>query len=523
MITVNPQGQIYLCKTPLENDYKNQLTFSNKNEQLSYFNSVTVKTFDNYTYIKKDNQLKVGVNIDEIIDCNYLYYINNGFTQKHYFCFISDMTYINENCTLITFETDVFQTFQFDIIYKKCFVEREHVNNDTIGVNTVPENLELGEYVSTKLQPTISGDYTTCFCIAVSELIFSSYSTLNELIPTGLYYIGVENLQGIRDIISLYDSAGKSDAVYSVFIIPKEFFSSWTTITDVTGKISTTIRFSTNVTTINVTKTNYLANDYVPKNKKLLTFPYSFLQVSNHNGSVINYHWEEFNKLLNGSDITFNLRGAFSIGGSFSCYPLDYKNILNNFDESITLGKFPVGGWNSDAFTNWLTQNGVNIGLSVLSSGVQLVAGVGMMATGAGAMAGASSITSGALGIANTLGQVYEHSLVPDNAKGNTNVGDYSFAYGLTNLEFKRMSIKNEYAKIIDEYFSAFGYKVNLIKYPNITGRRYFNYVKTIDCNLEGEIPQIYINKLKDMFNMGVTLWHDTNNFLNYDVNNVIV
>ena len=39
MISITPQGQIYLCKTPLENDYKNQLTFSNSTSQLTYFNS----------------------------------------------------------------------------------------------------------------------------------------------------------------------------------------------------------------------------------------------------------------------------------------------------------------------------------------------------------------------------------------------------------------------------------------------------------------------------------------------------
>ena len=129
MVSVTPQGQVYLCKTPLENDYKNQLTFTNKNTQLAYFNSTIQQTFDNYTYIKKDNVIKVGINIDKIIKCNYLFYRNNGFTDDEnnihiYYCFIKNMEYINENCTAITFETDCFQTWQFEIEYKRCFVER---------------------------------------------------------------------------------------------------------------------------------------------------------------------------------------------------------------------------------------------------------------------------------------------------------------------------------------------------------------------------------------------------------------
>ena len=76
MISITPQGQIYLCKTPLENDYKNQLTFSNASAQNTYFTSKIFKTLTDYTYIKHDNIIKVGFNIDEIIGCNYLFYKN---------------------------------------------------------------------------------------------------------------------------------------------------------------------------------------------------------------------------------------------------------------------------------------------------------------------------------------------------------------------------------------------------------------------------------------------------------------
>ena len=74
MITITPQGNIYLCKTPLESDYKNQLTFNNLNAQQTYFNSTIQKTLAEYTYIRKDNSITVGEAIDTIINCNYLFY-----------------------------------------------------------------------------------------------------------------------------------------------------------------------------------------------------------------------------------------------------------------------------------------------------------------------------------------------------------------------------------------------------------------------------------------------------------------
>lgn len=523
-MTITPQGQLYLCKTKLENDYKNQLTFSNATAQLNYFNSVIQHTFDNYTYIKKDNVVQVGKNIDEIIDCNYLFYRNTGFTNKWYFCFITNMEYVNENCTRITFETDCYQTWLFQIDYKQSFVEREHVNDDTVGLHTVPENLETGDYISCKLQPSFYSIPETCFVVATTEQITQGYATFNQLLPIGLYYYGLTTLQGIKDLIKILDEQGKGDTVNSVFVTLKDFFYSWGTMTDVDGQISASIRFDYS-NTVEITKVNYLGNDYVPKNNKLLTFPFSFLQVSNHSGQIINYNWENFNLLDIASDgkIKFNIKGTITPGGSMKAFPVNYNNILNNYDDNIVVGKLPIGAYNNDVYTNWLTQNGVNIGLNVLSSGLQVASGIGMMATGGGALAGAGNIASGALSIANTLGSVYQHSLIPDSVSGNVNCGDVNFTLGLTNLEFKRMSIKNEYAKIIDDYFSMFGYKVNTVKVPNITGRSNWNYVKTINCNFDGDIPQTDLNIIRAMFNNGTTLWHNPSSMYNYSNSNNIV
>ena len=41
--------------------------------------------FYDYTYNRKDSTIKVNANIDDIINCNYLFYRNNGFTNKYYF------------------------------------------------------------------------------------------------------------------------------------------------------------------------------------------------------------------------------------------------------------------------------------------------------------------------------------------------------------------------------------------------------------------------------------------------------
>ena len=85
------------------------------------------------------------------------------------------------------------------------------------------------------------------------------------------------------------------------------------------------------------------------------------------------------------------------------------------------------------------------------------------------------------------------------------------------------MSIKKEYARIIDNYFSMFGYKINRVKVPNITGRSNWNYVKTINCNFDGNIPQTDLNIIRAMFNNGVTLWHNPSTIYDYSNSNNIV
>lgn len=523
-MAITPNSDLFLIKCPLEIDDRNQVTFNDNTSQANYFMSLPHLSVEDITYIRKDSIIRYPAHIDSLLEYNYCMYKNNNYSDKWFYAYITGMRYVNDGMTEISIKTDVFQTWQHNLIYKQSFIEREHVNNDTIGLHTVPENLETGDYISCKLQPTFYSTPETCFVVATTEQVTTGYTTVNQLLPIGLYYYGLTTLNGVKNVIKMLDEAGKGDSVNSVFVTLKDFFNSWGTMDGVDGQISSSVRFDYS-NEVEVTKVNYLGNDYVPKNNKLFTFPYSFLQVSNHSGQIINYNWENFNLLNVGNDgkIKFMIKGTITPGGSMKAFPLNYNNILNNYDDNIVIGKLPIGAYNNDVYTNWLTQNGVNIGLNVLSAGMQVASGIGMMATGAGSLAGAGNIASGALGIANTLGSVYQHALLPDSVSGNVNCGDVNFTLGLTNLEFKRMSIKNEYAKIIDDYFSMYGYKVNTVKLPNITGRTNWNYIKTIGANIEATIPQNDLQEIKSLFDNGITLWHTTSHFLDYSQSNSII
>ena len=72
-------------------------------------------------------------------------------------------------------------------------------------------------------------------------------------------------------------------------------------------------------------------------------------------------------------------------------------------------------------------------------------------------------------------------------------------------------------------YFDKYGYKVNTVKVPNINGRYNWNFVKTIECYIEADIPQDDLQEIKNMFDAGITIWHHPDTFMNYSNRNPIV
>ena len=117
--------------------------------------------------------------------------------------------------------------------------------------------------------------------------------------------------------------------------------------------------------------------------------------------------------------------------------------------------------------------------------------------------------------------------MMPDQVRGNENSGDINFALGLVNPTVNEMSIKRDQAKIIDDYFTRFGYKVNSVKLPNQTGRTYFNYVKIGSSEIIGYpnskgCPSEAMDVINGIYRKGVTLWHSHDRIGNYSGNTII-
>ena len=202
--------------------------------------------------------------------------------------------------------------------------------------------------------------------------------------------------------------------------------------------------------------------------------------------------------------------------------PTNYGNeniFVDNY--SIGGGKFPPTDVIKDNYQIWLRENALNLGLGVIGGSVQTTMGV--IRTASGDYSGLTEVGSGLGQIFGIMKENYLHSRIPPTSTGIVNVGDLQLALKLNTFTFSQMCIKKEYAKIIDDFFSTFGYKVSEIKVPNITGRTNWNYVKTIDSIVEGiNVPDKYLEEFKQMLNKGITFWHNPQTFLDYSQTNNI-
>lgn len=506
-----PSSNLFLLKCPLEIDNLHQLTFSNSNTQYNYFSNLPKIGVDDFTYQRENNIIRYPSLIDNIRNYNYVMYQNENYSNKWFYAFITEMNYINDEVTFISIKTDVWQTWQFDLIYKKSFVEREHVTNDSVGAHTLPENVMLGEYITTHVfYDTNLGEYGVVLGSTTSPIDGTEQTGVYNGVPSGVGYYGYyfNELDILQEHLQYLTNNGKQSGITGIFIAP-QILMNYTHNGEKISSLTNPREYNISIPIISN------LNSYIPKNKKLLTYPYCYTSVSNGNGGTIILQpqlWTDYNNQQ------WHVVACLSPGCSIAGMPQGYGNeaTVGNIYQ-LNGGKYPILNYSVDLYTNWQTENGLNQTIGLISGTTDLITG------SVSALNGQFNINALVGGIESIATSIFNDKIadrIPPQVSGNTNCGDVNFSNGSTSFTFHSCTIKREYAKIIDDFFSMFGYKVDSLKVPNLNTRPNWNYVKTIGMNIEGNIPQKDIEQIKDIFNNGVTLWHNPSTFLNYDSKN---
>ena len=571
MAVIAPNSEIYLIKCPIELDNLNQLSFANATAQHNYFNGLPKLSLTNATFQRKDGTIRWPGSMESIIEYNYCMYRNKNHGNKWFYAFIDNMEYISDGMTSIKISTDCWQTWQFDITFKRSFVEREHVNDDTFGKHTLEEGLNPGEYISAGA--AINYNYVNgALCIACEcsdlpdEMLDYSLPDGTSLrsrpriyngLPSGSYLLVFSGdngsggtaygslYQSIAGFLKWMDSDNKSDAIIAMYVVPKSclpsdyayskiWYISNSNNTQGTSVYIPSLSTSAKTLSTYTVYKNTTIDGYTPKNNKCFCYPYNYILISNNGGSDFVYHWEDFYDLSGIINPQFKAYGIINQGCDIKFLPINYKNTsgYDGYIWSVSNQKLPVLSWSSDYYLNWQAKNGWNSVSQSIERMDRRSNDLQNAEEDKDIVQKSGDFLSGVVGwigttfnaIKSTIsGEDYQASIVPDQAKGNANSGDLNFVVGKSNFTLYKMCCKKEKIQIIDQYFSMYGYLVNSVKIPNITGRTNWNYVKTIGCNIVGDIPQGDLQTLKSMFNNGVTIWHNSSTYLDYSQNNNIV
>lgn len=581
MATIEPNNRLRLLKCPLTINNKNQITFENEPAQYNYFNNLPNLPIDEITYQRKNSIIRYPDNIDNLVNYNYCMYQNFNFGNKWFYAYIIGMRFVNPNMTEIQIATDCFQTWQFDLTWKPSFVEREMIIDDTIGKNTLPENLEIGEPIIN--WKSGSTDISNLFMriivgIADDKLVIGDRiwnfngNNLNNL-PNTLLYVLTDDINFLMNKLNNNEYGQK---VFTAFTVPNFAIGRYIVehhddiyqegehyILPIIHDLEE-IGQSNHLTSI----PDNLAG-YTPINNKLYCYPYNYLTL-NFNGNSKLYRFENF---ADRNDIAFSFISELNPNPTCLCSPMNYRqynqNNRNNLDAFVLKG-YPILSTRTDYFNAWLAQNSQTLSLNLQSlttnnmydnlsnnmSQLSNIVGLGLntvdgflglagqtesnsmlpiASTEMGIMSGIGRSISNAgqmsltkqrnnanyeLNTKLALAQQTKQQLVPDIISTGSSGATY-LAYSLyQNGFYTNFCIKPEYAKRIDDYFSMFGYSTNEVKIPNTNTRPNWNYVKTIGANILANIPQEDLEYIKSLFDNGITLWHNPDTYLDYSKTN---
>lgn len=510
---IQPNTDIYLLSNvPLDTTYEHTLYFADATSQYNTFRTRIKYNLSNYSFQRVTNGvLRVGIKSDLLYDCNYMMFRNSSFGSKWFYAFIKSVDYVNNETSEITFEIDFMQSWYFEYELKQCFIERQHSVTDVLYENYEPEPLDTGDMVLRTEQSAVTTlDWDDwCLVICCAPLNTGAGTTtlvrkLNGVISCGEYYQCNNNATSVVDFIDNVLPDQSQDSILSAYMFPKVFVDVGNP--EDTKHIIDRYQDRPNVISFEDLKEPTDIDGYKPKNMKLYNSPYVLYEVTDDTGNAQFYKPEFFS-----GKPQFDIIGTFVGTPQMLVVPKNYRGNPYNYEEGFTITDFPMVAFDSDTFRAWLAQNQTANQISLLSS--LGTAGVGI-ATGNPLL-----IASGAFGTAQKINQISVASNMPNKLVTRDSSGVLTCMYQ-KRPKFKVKTVTKLYARMIDDYFTKYGYAQGIIDTPNTHARPHFTYIKTNDCTIVSKCPADDARKIAETFDKGITFWVNIDEVGDYSVKN---
>lgn len=534
----SPQTEIRLCSgVPWSNDYRHVRKFLSSQQQYEEITgNYAVHTYNSSTPVRiGSNKLEIPYYEVAALNVNYVVFKNLPYDNAWYYAFVTSVEYLSPNSTKITIELDVWQNNHLGMTILPSYVERMTVpaSRDIPGAYTYPEGLEVGEYKTISLSdrefsqnrhsfrgtaersyiPMTQNDQTVTYndgwCLELYATSETDGTYSSNMVADGIWQ-GVRARKYSGDGASLNDALPVTLATYAennnlssvidAVLLPDEFgFNS----SDSSAKSYVEVLF-------NIYRPDNI-DGYVPRNKKLLTYPYTFVSMSN--GSATNEYRYEF--FSDKGFASFKYTISQTMQPTMYITPLGYlsDNIGGNDRYCMTFDNFPHAGLSSDTFRAWFAQNNISLTASAATGIAETIGGA--------AMANPAMIGAGVTTLVNTAATVQQHETVAPSALVQAS-GIAALANNTIGILVSKLSIRSEYAKKIDGYFDKYGYAINDISQITLSNRPYYEYIKTRDVSISGKMELADNAKLRSILDSGVTVWHTSlpGEFGNYSLKN---
>lgn len=530
MSNINPDGVIeFFGDLGLSPNYENSLYFASTAAKDSYFSDLTkIATVTAQSYTRTGRGvLKVQLPMSTMVRCGYLRFRNVSFENKWFYAFILGVDYVNNITTEVRFEIDVLTTWMGTFSLGQCFIERQHTLGDAIGANICDEGLDTGEYITEYRGNTglLAGEWAICIFSAQTGAGAPAEGSVYCGVYSGceMYIYRIEDFSNANAQLQQITENAGSDSIACILMLPWEYCAS---------AIISGGSFAPFTSDVNVPKPYLDIAGYVPKNNKLYTYPYKCLCVYNSEGNSIEYKYEYFNTLPDQESTglcNFQLKVLISSNPLISLYPLNYKGQTVAYDEQIDMRHFTACNYAIDTWKAYYAMNKSTIDYD--KSTVPILGGIGMAAGVLGAItsgmtgniggfvSGVNQAASSNAMIGRTMAKQQDYQRMPNVSKGVAN-NDLMTADQTKDFYFEMKCITKNYAMMIDDYFTMFGYAIKQVGTPNMNARPYFTYVKTIGCTVHGELPSDDGAKIEKIFDNGVRFWKNHANIGNYSLNN---
>lgn len=505
---IENENIIYLCKTFIDSNYIEQKYFNNKEEQKEYFINNSIHIVEGVTFVRGSfeneplNHIDVELPIESLKNVNYIMYKNSN-EDDYNFAFVLNKRYYNEEITRLTLREDIFQSNLFNFKLQECYVERDSIYN----LNTLADNVAKGQLVNKK---SVILNLRGCYLVFMSSppVEGSLNDIRNFTLKIGKYnnpcfvaYFTEHEGEQMGKFVQYVNNKGLGDRILSCVYCPL-VNGSLSSYSEFEIKELGNIKVLENIP-LSELETEIELNFQVDEYSKVNTYPYSVIKVTDsQTGASLELSPEKFK---NFGKAKFKIILSIEESPVYKIIPLDYENMSESFNNSLVITcntNLPIA---TNLYAKYMLQN-KNMNENKIFSGYL----GGAIGTITSAMTGNPlGVAMGSLSLANTITSVNNNenlaSMLGNSVNNCTDGAQFRCNY-LNSINISLFSLDDSYYNSAISYWKKFGYPQNRLYTPSLNPSGDYKYLKNSITNLECYCSNDITDKLKEIFNRGITI-----------------